>query len=534
MFSAINNFFTILKSANDNYITDAKNLTCTCEDWKRKRYVYPINDPRRLCKHIVKNLDINNLPSSIKYYKETIQYYQNNEKGFNKFDFDKVISLLKNDLTVLGSDEDIYEHWMNVYDRGGNQYGFLASEWGGFTWAKDKKPNGYQEVEEYFSKAFMQIPIRLQEEEKEDVIQFIKEKIPSKQYYYLEIVDDQYIASSRGVFYRLMESKISKSEEQRLLSEFQKNKYSDKYEPYRLVSELARVPYDSYNEVDQIIVKNDEIIIQTSFQSYSYHRNYENAKVLFEKKRLNEENLFIQQEQDWENDLAIKRKKAIDKGYLFTTDYRPEGWQEYQASRIEYDSQKDKILRLYDRSFNLLKELNEKITVEKFNKTLAEIGILTKCDSLNNTKWILVGDGLEYGINFVQYYSQYTHASIPDWYVIVDFDDKTSSLQKETRQGLMNMTTILWKKDRFHELFDLVIANLEIKKEKTKKKVTTNTSRISQKQAEREEWLQFIECPHCASKNIHKKNKRKYGYGEVQRYQCMDCKKIFQEVLSNE
>ncbi|HQT37429.1 MAG TPA: hypothetical protein PLA07_10685, partial [Sulfuricurvum sp.] len=492
MFSHITNFFGILKPSQNTYHTDIINLICSCEDWKQKRQHYPSDDPRRLCKHIVKNLDTNNLPSSMKYYKETIQYYQDNEKGFNKFDFDKVINLLRNDLIILGSDENIYENWMNVYDKAGNQYGFFASEWGGFTWAKDKKPNGYEEVEEYFSKPSMQLPIRLQVEEKEDLIQFIKEKIPSKQHYYLEIVDDQYIASSHGVFYRLMESKISKSEEQRLLSEFQKNKYSDEYEPYRLASEAARVPYDAVNEVDQIIVKNDEIIIQTSFQSYNYCRDYEKAKVLFEKKRLNEEKIFIQQEREWENNLALKREKAKDKGYLFTADYRSEEWQEYQGSKIEYDSPKDKILRLYDRSFNLLKETNEKITVEKFNKILAGIGILTKCDGLNNSSWILIGDGLNYGINFVQSYSQYTHVSIPEWYIMVDFDDKTSSLQKETRQGFMNMTTILWKKEKFQELLNLVIANLEMTKEKTKKKAETKVNGISKKQAEREEWLQFV------------------------------------------
>ncbi len=48
---------------------------------------------------------------------------------------------------------------------------------------------------------------------------------------------------------------------------------------------------------------------------------------------------------------------------------------------------------------------------------------------------------------------------------------------------------------------------------------------------EREKWLSNIECPNCASKNIHKKGKRKRKLYWVQRYQCMDCRTIFQEEI---
>lgn len=87
------------------------------------------------------------------------------------------------------------------------------------------------------------------------------------------------------------------------------------------------------------------------------------------------------------------------------------------------------------------------------------------------------------------------------------------------------MTKVLWKKDKFPELLQLVIQNIE--NSSNARKIVT-----SSKQIERDAWLQFVECPNCASKNIHKKNKRTYGYGEVQRYQCMNCKKIFQELIN--
>ena len=48
----------------------------------------------------------------------------------------------------------------------------------------------------------------------------------------------------------------------------------------------------------------------------------------------------------------------------------------------------------------------------------------------------------------------------------------------------------------------------------------------------REGWLKYIECPTCKGKNIHKKDIRQRKKYKVQRYQCIDCKKIFQEKIN--
>ena len=45
----------------------------------------------------------------------------------------------------------------------------------------------------------------------------------------------------------------------------------------------------------------------------------------------------------------------------------------------------------------------------------------------------------------------------------------------------------------------------------------------------KEKWLINVSCHNCSSKNIHKKDKRQRKNFQVQRYQCMDCKSIFQE-----
>jgi hypothetical protein len=52
------------------YDTNITKLTCSCKDWEEVRRDYPIDNPRRLCKHIINKLDVNNLSNSLKYFKE--------------------------------------------------------------------------------------------------------------------------------------------------------------------------------------------------------------------------------------------------------------------------------------------------------------------------------------------------------------------------------------------------------------------------------------------------------------------------------
>lgn len=39
------------------YNTDTQMLTCTCKDWEEVRSGYAMDNPRRLCKHIINKLD---------------------------------------------------------------------------------------------------------------------------------------------------------------------------------------------------------------------------------------------------------------------------------------------------------------------------------------------------------------------------------------------------------------------------------------------------------------------------------------------
>lgn len=182
----------------------------------------------------------------------------------------------------------------------------------------------------------------------------------------------------------------------------------------------------------------------------------------------------------------------------------------------------------------LLKQFNSPITTLRFHKILVEMQYLVKVKSINNMEWILIGNGLAYGMNYSDN-STLQNTDTPEWYVLTVPDYESMTLRIEANKNSTYTTSVLWKKHKFQELLNLVIANAPIEKKQTPKmRKESKEKTVSKKKAERDEWLQYVECPHCASKNIHKKNKRKYGYGEVQRYQCLDCKKIFQEVLSNE
>ena len=502
MFSNITNF----KPAHNSYNTNVVNLTCTCEDWKQKRYVYPIDDPRRLCKHIVKKLDINHLPTSIKHYRESISYYQDNEKGFNKFDFKTIIYLPRNDLKILGDHEYIYDNWMNIFDKEGHEYGFLLSQWNNeFIWAKQKKPIGYEEVEEYFSQPSMKLPMRLQEYEKKELIQYIKIVIPEKEKSHFRIEEDQYIPTPSHIYYSAGED-----------------------------NDNIRNIID--HEIRWIIVKKNEIIIEKyDGKEYLIPRDSEKLKLIEKNTKIEEEQKRLQREADeinrkleYEEELSEKREKAINKGYLFIVKdslYREAitiSNRNHDSQYTEYLDATEKISLEYMSTKQLLIASKIDLTLLQFNNVLKDIEVIKKVKGLNLDGWIVVNDGLKFGIN-LEKSSQYFSATIPDWYQIKTIHPITLQLiDLEDRQNV-RMTNIMWKNDMFSELLQLVIQNIENH---------SNTNKIavkSNKLIEREEWLQFVECPHCSSKNLHKKNKRVYGYGEVQRYQCMDCKKIFQQ-----
>jgi len=154
------------------YDTDTEKLTCTCKDWEEVRSNYVIDDPRRLCKHIINKLDTDNLSKTLNYFREDIEFYKSKEKGFNK-QFQKIIPLLDSKYFALYNDDD----WTNIYNKDGENFALIITSLNNdFKWANDKKPKYFQELEIYFDKDEYLPAIELSDEEKAMIIKKLKEK----------------------------------------------------------------------------------------------------------------------------------------------------------------------------------------------------------------------------------------------------------------------------------------------------------------------------------------------------------------------
>jgi hypothetical protein len=157
----------------NDYNTNISKLTCSCPDWIEIRQQYKLNDPRRLCKHIINKLDMKKLPPQIAKFKETIAFFQEKERGFEN-DFDEIIEI--DTFTLLGN-----SGWINVYDKDGINYGVLIEPFSkNIYWAKKQKPKRFSVIENFLINEAKKIPFPLEEEEHSRIIDFIKDVLPHK------------------------------------------------------------------------------------------------------------------------------------------------------------------------------------------------------------------------------------------------------------------------------------------------------------------------------------------------------------------
>jgi len=284
---------------------------------------------------------------------------------------------------------------------------------------------------------------------------------------------------------------------------------------------------------EALTVTNNEIIVgMYSGKKYKFKRNYNNIKHLKEERELKERLEVEEQERLWQEKLEKKRKIATEKGYLLSEDYKgnlydiqniythPE-----KLSWDEYEKIKSSVFDNYSTLQNLIKEYSLDITTAKFNKILKNLDFIIKELSLNQNDWIIKDKGLNYGINLIKE-SKYMHENIPDWYKIHIFDNKEMKLINFEFYDNIKMTSILFKRNKFYELYQII--KEEIENEQLNNKVISKI--INNKQLEREKWLRHIECPNCGEKtNIHKKDKRKRATGYmIQRFYCNECNSMFQ------
>ncbi|HHH54782.1 MAG TPA: BREX system Lon protease-like protein BrxL, partial [Bacteroidetes bacterium] len=135
--------------------------------------------PRRLCKHLIDQLDIDNLPTSIKKFQASIQFYQDKKKGYNKY-FNELIEVPYTDFVAEYNDGD----WINIFDNESNRYGFLIKD-DEYIWAKSSKPKNYKIIETFFARKEYQPVVPLTGEEIKNIESSLENKFHVEEGHYV-------------------------------------------------------------------------------------------------------------------------------------------------------------------------------------------------------------------------------------------------------------------------------------------------------------------------------------------------------------
>jgi len=156
-----------------DYKTNISNLTCCCRNWLLLRSNFDLDDPRRLCKHLIRQMKDSNISAVLNKYKSEIYFYKDKDKGFADT-FNYLLNIPNTSYTVM------YKHpfeWMSIFDADGKRYGILLDGFGSFFWAKKTgMPELHKEVEEFFLDKRFLVPARLTSDE----VNQIKQKIISR------------------------------------------------------------------------------------------------------------------------------------------------------------------------------------------------------------------------------------------------------------------------------------------------------------------------------------------------------------------
>lgn len=68
------------------YTVNIKSLACSCPHFHKKLSGLPLEDPHRLCKHLIKALTINGIPDHLKEYKEDIVWFADHNSAFTSME----------------------------------------------------------------------------------------------------------------------------------------------------------------------------------------------------------------------------------------------------------------------------------------------------------------------------------------------------------------------------------------------------------------------------------------------------------------
>lgn len=117
-------------SSSKSYTIDMDELSCQCRDWTERRHVYPVNDPRRLCKHIIGAImGKGGFPQSLLPIENTIYRIAAEGRGFP-------ITTGWQAVRIRGREYDIFlpetqtGAWVNIYgDAGKWGYDRFEDRW---------------------------------------------------------------------------------------------------------------------------------------------------------------------------------------------------------------------------------------------------------------------------------------------------------------------------------------------------------------------------------------------------------------------
>jgi hypothetical protein len=123
---------------------NSKSITCSCPDFRKDREQFRHDDPRRLCKHLVKSfVDARSLPEELELFRKGIELSAEDHSGFpaDRRRFDRLVSGKKISLMVP---KEVTEEdpWIDIYYEAGRYRYSPSNE----KWADDIAPPGEAEV----------------------------------------------------------------------------------------------------------------------------------------------------------------------------------------------------------------------------------------------------------------------------------------------------------------------------------------------------------------------------------------------------
>lgn len=524
--SPFNENFNKIIVDTTKYNTNIDTLTCTCKDFLIDRKLYSINDPRRLCKHLIASFEDDHtydnymndnrviVPECFIPFGNTISDCKIHGIGFKKY---KKIILYKDFIIATNGNNKYIDVWSNNFineqkntdyikytknyidrywyksqfknDRFHNIEGkdvFFESGWygGDGSWGISSIPNI---LACYTISKRLDISLN-----NFNVFNFKKNKE--------NLANDE-----------LLKIYGEKGDLKRLLNEIDIIKYFG--HKILFLDKIYESILFSNDKNDNKVKKLNQILDQKVNSLIDNNLSFEKFESILEQED-------IKFKEESKKEYEYLQNLAKEKGYILSPDYDDVKieYDDELTMRIAYIIYKGKLSE-YSETKDILKKYNIKTIT--FNKTLQKMNLITKDKSLNENNWILIKDSLNYGINYSKH-SYYSHSSIPDWYKMHYYDFVKEKFCINNSMNELYMTKILWDDNKFDELYQKVenfINNEAILNQQKKEEKNTAINNLNPP------------CPNCNHIVTHKKDKRKRKDYDVQRYQCSECKKTFQQKI---